>query len=261
MKLEVISREPESRRFLTPLLFVHGTGHAAWAWDEYFLPYFAENGFSSHAVSLRGHGNSEGHDKLKWTSIADYVADVFQTASELSTSPVVIGHSVGGLVAQKYLENHQAPAAILMTPPPSEGMFRSGFRLPFKYPWLFTKIAFYQDYSIMFSTPHLARKFLFSAQTDEAKIVSYVKRFGKESYRANLESIYQLPKSELIKTEMLVLGTENDALVSLRAIEKTARVYRADCQIFMNMGHNLLLEHDWRSVADFMIGWLEKKIQ
>ena len=113
----------------------------------------------------------------------------------------------------------------------------------------------------MFSTRRLARKFLFSAQTDEAKIVSYVRRFGKESYRANLESIYNLPKTELIKTEMLVLGTENDALVSLRAIKKTARDYQGDCHIFTKMGHDLLLEQDWRSVADFMIGWLEKKIQ
>src|SRR5215210_7901490 len=112
MKLEIISREPEIKRYETPLLFVHGTGHAAWSWDEYFLPYFAEKGFSSHAVSLRGHGVSEGHEKLKWTSVADYVGDVFQAASDLPKSPVVIGHSIGGLVIQKYLEKHQAPAAI-----------------------------------------------------------------------------------------------------------------------------------------------------
>ncbi len=134
MKLEIISREPKERRFETPLLFVHGTGHAAWCWDENFLPYFAEKGFSSHAVSLRGHGASEGGEKLKWTSVSDYVADVFQIASRLSKKPVVIGHSLGGLVVAKYLEKHEAPAGILVAPSPSERMFWSGSRLQLQNP-------------------------------------------------------------------------------------------------------------------------------
>ncbi len=261
MKPEVISREPETRRFAMPLLFVHGTGHAAWCWDENFLPYFAEKGFSSHAVSLRGHGKSEGSEKLKWTSISDYVADVFRIASGLPKMPVVIGHSLGGLVVQKYLEKHNAPVGILVAPSPSEGMFWSGLPLPFQNPLLFLKIAIKQDYSVMFSTPKLAKKFLFSANADDEKIASYVRRFGSESYRANLEMIYNLPNPQKVKTPLLVLGAKDDALVAPRAIEKTARVFNADCKIFPDMAHDMMLERGWQSVADFMIQWLEKKIQ
>jgi len=261
MELEIINREPKLERFNTPLLFVHGTGHAAWCWDEFFLPYLAEKGFNSYAVSLRGHGASEGHEKLKWTSIADYVADVRQIASVLPVTPVVIGHSLGGLVVQKYLEKHPAPAAILVTPSPSEGMLWSGFWISFKHPVLMLKVGFYQDYSLMFGTPELARKFLFSKDADLEKIAGYVEKFGKESYRANLESIFNLPKTDSIKTDMLVLGAENDVLVSKRAMEKTARDYQAQLNFFPKMGHDLMLERDWQSVADFMIGWLEKKIQ
>jgi pimeloyl-ACP methyl ester carboxylesterase len=261
MELEVISREPERRRYATPLLFVHGTGHAAWCWDENFLPYFAEYGFSSHAVSLRGHGQSEGRENLKWTRISDYVADVSQIAARFPTKPVVIGHSLGGLVVQKYLEQYNAPAAILLAPSPIEGMFWSGLPLFFENPLLFLKVAFRQDYAVMFSTPELAKKFLFSADADDEKIAGYVRRFGNESYRANLEMIYNLPKPQLIKTDLLILGAENDALVAPRKIEKTARAYDADCKIFPGMAHDLMLEPDWQTVADFMIRWLEKKIQ
>jgi len=261
MKLEVISREPKTRRFVTPLLFVHGTGHAAWCWDENFLPYFAEKGFSSHAVSLRGHGKSEGREKLKWTSIADYVADVFQAASSLMKTPVVIGHSLGGLVVEKYLEKYNAPAGILFAPSPSEGMFWSGLPLQFQHPLLFLKVAFKQDYAVMFAKPELAKKFLFSADADEEKIAEYVRRFGKESYRANLEMIYNLPKPRKVNAPLLVLGAANDALIAPPKIEKTARVFNADCKIFPDMAHDLMLERDWQTVADFMILWLEKKIQ
>lgn len=262
MKLEVISREPRERRFETPLLFVHGTGHGAWCWDENFLPYFAENGFSAHAVSLRGHGASAGGERLKWTSVADYVADVFQAASALPKSPAVIGHSLGGLIVAKYLEKHSAPAGILFAPSPSEGMFLSGFKIQLQNPGLMMKVALKQDYAVMFSTPKLAKKFLFSADADEEKIAEYVSRFGRESYRAALEMIYNLPNPRKIKAPaLLVVGAENDALIAPKKIEKTARAFKADCKIFPAMAHDLMLERGWEKVADFMIEWLAQKIQ
>jgi hypothetical protein len=65
VKLEVITRKPSTPQKTTPLLFVHGSWHAAWCWDEHFLPYFADCGYEAHAVSLRGHGGSEGPKSLK----------------------------------------------------------------------------------------------------------------------------------------------------------------------------------------------------
>ncbi|HLM54963.1 MAG TPA: alpha/beta fold hydrolase [Pyrinomonadaceae bacterium] len=261
MKLEIISREPEVKRFETPLLFVHGTGHGAWCWDENFLPYFAEKGFGSHAVSLRGHGGSEGREKLKWSSIADYVSDVSQAASQLPAKPVVIGHSLGGLVVQKYLERHEAPAGILIAPSPSEGMFWSGLKIQLLNPLLMVKVAVRQDYAVMFSTPKLARKFLFSADADERKVAEYVGRFGGESYRAALEMIYNLPRPRKIKTPLLVVGARDDAIIAPKKIEKTARAFKADCEIFPNTAHDMMLERGWQKVADFMLGWLGKRVK
>ncbi|MBC7517162.1 MAG: alpha/beta hydrolase [Alkalinema sp. FL-bin-369] len=43
----------------SPIFFVHGAWHAAWC-RENFLPYFANHGYAAYAVSLRGHGTSEG---------------------------------------------------------------------------------------------------------------------------------------------------------------------------------------------------------
>ena len=78
MQLELVHRQPETLASATPILFVHGAWHAAWCWDEYFLPYFAQHGYASYALSLRGHGSSQGKERLRWWRIADYVADVAQ---------------------------------------------------------------------------------------------------------------------------------------------------------------------------------------
>jgi hypothetical protein len=238
---------------------VHGSGHGAWCWDEYFLPYFASHGFDSYAISLRGHGESEKVPNFKWTRVADYVEDVRQVAARLPSVPVVIGHSLGGLVVQKYLERSAAPAAILIAPSPSEGMFRSAFFLPFRHPFLFSKIALKQDYSIMFSTVGLAKRFLFSKDADEERIAGYLKRFGKESYRANIEMIFNLPDSKKIKAPMLVAGAGRDALVSVRAVEKTARAYGADYRIFPDIAHDMMLEERWQQGRRFHPRLVEKQ--
>ena len=45
MRLEHIIQEPTNRRYDTPILRIHG----AWCWQEHFMPYFAEQGFTVHA--------------------------------------------------------------------------------------------------------------------------------------------------------------------------------------------------------------------
>ncbi|MCB0946221.1 MAG: alpha/beta fold hydrolase, partial [Mycobacterium sp.] len=105
--LEVIDKG-SGRPGEPPLLFVHGAWHGAWCWDEHFLDFFADNGYRALALSLRGHGNSATDKKLGRLSIADYVDDVRTVAETLPTPPEVIGHSLGGLVVQKYLENQPA---------------------------------------------------------------------------------------------------------------------------------------------------------
>ena len=121
--LEVIDKGCVSESHPVPLLFVHGAWHAAWCWDENFLSYFADKGYRALAVSFRGHGDSPTYKPLRGCSVADYVADVRSVADRLPSAPVVIGHSMGGLIVQKYLESHDAPAGVLMTSIPPQGNF------------------------------------------------------------------------------------------------------------------------------------------
>lgn len=260
MQLEVISREPTEKLSETPLLFIHGACHGAWCWEENFLDYFAERGFSSHAVSLRGHGKSEGREKVRWASIRDYVSDVAQIAGRFQNKPVVIGHSLGGLVVQKYLERHEAPAGVLVAPSPVSGMFRDGTRLFFRNPFLFLRVFATLDTQKVYGSPERARAWLFSESASKTKVAGYTEKIGPESFRAFLEMLYLLPKPELIKSPLLVLGAENDTVVSRNSILKTARAYQADLKIFPNMAHDLMLDEGWEKVADFIFEWLKKRL-
>ena len=257
MKLEVVTREPKGEARRVPLLFVHGSCHAAWCWEEHFLDYFAGHGYRSHALSLRGHGQSEGKDNLRWVSVKDYVCDVARVAGNLPCPPVIIGHSLGGLVVQKYLETHTAPAAVLVAPSPALGMLIEGYRLMLRRPLLLTKLFLTFNVRTVYSTPALAQEMLFSANMERTKVEAYAERFGEESFRAALDMMFYLPKPGRVKAPVLVLGAGNDAVVRPRAIEQTGRAYRATTKIFPEMAHDMMLEDGWEEVAEYILGWLK----
>ena len=121
MRIEVITRESESNEQQTPVLSVHGMYQAAWCWSVKFQPYFAQHGYKSQAISLRGCGASDGREHLRMVPLADFVSDLAQVVDQLESSPVLIGRSMGAMVVQKYLESHQVPAAVMLGSAPPIG--------------------------------------------------------------------------------------------------------------------------------------------
>ena len=118
--LEVIDRGQISESHPVPLLFVHGAWHAAWCWDANFLDFFAAKGYRAVALSLRGHGNSSTDKPLRACTAADFVEDITAVADSLPTRPVIVGHSMGGLFVQKFLESYTCPAGVLMSSMPPQ---------------------------------------------------------------------------------------------------------------------------------------------
>jgi pimeloyl-ACP methyl ester carboxylesterase len=259
MKLEILERTPEGHAHATPLLFVHGMWVGAWCWDEFFMPFFADNGYRTVALSLRGHAGSEGRAGVRWVSIADYVKDLEQVASQLGTPPVLIGISMGGFIIQKYLETHDAPAGILLASAPPTTMWPMVGRLALRNPLpLLAAIFTLRTYSVV-KTPQLARRFLFSAELPEEQLVKYHARMQDDSFRAFLDLLgLNLAHPKRVKTPLLVLGGEKDWALGPDA-KATARAYGVKAEIILSVGHYMILEPGWKSVAERILNWLKEK--
>ena len=260
MVLEIISREAASNRHPTPLLFVHGMFHGAWCWDVHFLEYFARHGYDAFAVNLRGHGNSEGRDKLRWARVADFVDDVAAAARQLPQPAVVIGHSLGGFVVQKYLEQHDAPGGVLLSSPPPSGMLRTALRIARRRPLEFARCNLTFSLAPVIATPQLAREAFYSADFPDDELRAYWKRMQDESYMAFLDMVaLDLPKPEKVKAPLLVLGAARDNMLHAREIEATARAYHTQAQIVPDVAHNSMLELQWERVAERIVAWLHER--
>ena len=259
--LEVIDKGSCSEAHPAPLLFVHGSWHGAWCWAEHFLDFFADKGYHAVALSLRGHGASPGRERLRWTGLQEYVADIADTAAQLPTQPVLVGHSMGGFVIQKYLEHHTAAGAILVASVPPTGVLRVTLRVARRYPVPFAKVNASLRLAPLVATPELVRDLLFSASTPDEQINAYQQRLQDEGYRGFLDMLaLDLVKTKRVnRVPMLVLGAEDDAIVSQRQIRRTAAVYGAEAEIFPNMGHDMMLEPGSAAVAERIHMWLETR--
>lgn len=262
MKREILSRKAESKTSALPVLFVHGAWHGAWCWDENFLPYFAACGFDCYAFSLRGHGGSDSDKRFHLVGVDDYVADLAAVAGQIGMDPVLVGHSMGGLVVQRYLETHASPAAVLLASVPPPGALRFVVRLARRHPLVFLKYMVTQNPRAAVSRPELVRELFFSSDIPPDRLDKYFSLIGNESARAAIDMLaLRLPRADRVRgTPVLVLGAVNDAVFPQDEVEATARAYGVNAEIFQDMAHDMMLEEGWQDVADSIISWLREQV-
>lgn len=78
---------------------------------------FAREGFPVYALTLRGHGTPSA-GTVDGLSMSDYVSEVRDAVHALKVPPILLGHSMGGLIALKVAENENLTALILLSAAP-----------------------------------------------------------------------------------------------------------------------------------------------
>jgi pimeloyl-ACP methyl ester carboxylesterase len=260
--LEVLEKTPSRETHKAPLLFVHGAWHGAWCWDEHFLDFFADKGYRSLAVSLRGHGKSTAPKPMQFCSMADLVDDVASVAKGLPERPVVIGHSMGGFVVQKYLESNAAAAAVLLASVPPSGIAGFLLRRFKRHFWLTAgNLAITKSLRSVGGTPALSRETFFSESTPEADVARCTAQLDEEYLGKHVLDMlwFNRPRPDLVTAPMLILGAEHDMCFTEREVHATAAAYHAEAEIFPKMGHDMMLEPGWADVAERIHAWLESR--
>ena len=255
--IEVFSCLPGRKNGKPPLLFGHGAFAGGWMWTETIMPTLARAGYPCYALSLRGHGGSAGREEINWHSVADYVDDVKAVVDWLAASPVLIGHSMGGFIVQKYLEHRPAAGAALICSVPPQGLIASQFHLLFSKPHLFLELN--RILSGEYTDTDTLREALFAGEVDEAMLGAWLTRMQNESQRAILDmTMFNLPNLfAMHRPPMLILGAEEDVLVPACLVQTTAHTYGQKAHIFRHMGHAVTHEKEWPLVAAALQDWLE----
>ena len=243
---EVVSAQPSEPTGKPSLLMVHGIAHGAWCYAENWVPAAAEAGFPAYAVSLRGHGASAGGRHLGRTMIRDYVHDVMQTITELPEPPVLVGHSMGAIVAQLVAERYPLRGLVLLTPAPMHSAVGDLVTIAKDRPADLGR-------AIVGQTLSMEPDILFTG-LDAATARRYSDRTGKESPLVQWELLLRRTVGP-VRCPVLVIGTPADRLVRPADVQRTAGSYGVEPVWFPGMGHDVMLDAGWDLVLDTVLAF------
>lgn len=248
-----------SSRRRAAVLFVHGGYCDAWCWQPHFLPWFAARGHDAFAVSLRGHGGSEGHDTLFGAGLDDYAADVLRAVREIGGAPVLVGHSLGAAVVERIVARHALRGAALVAPLPPSGLVAIASRMIVERPDYLMQMARFNRADFATDVLSTLRPFYFTDDIDPALLREAGRHLWPESSRALFELTLRVPPSapNVRSTPLFVLGAGGDAICHPADVRATAEHHGVEATIVDGLAHMLMLVPGWERAAAPLATWLD----
>lgn len=247
-----------------PILMVHGAYTHAGSWMRTFMPWFAARGHDVHALSLRGHGGSDGRHLIDAWGLDDYRADVERALAAIGRPAIVFGSSMGGLVVQRALAAGARPlATVLLASVPPGGLMGSVSRMALQRPQSLGSLL-----QVAFGTRDgrgllelLAHEPLASGRGDPVASL-----LGRESSRALWEMTWtpmgaaSVPPSPAARGDvpMLAIHGEQDLMIPADVLAEIGARWGAQTLRIAGVGHVPMIERRWRTVAGAIARWLDR---
>jgi len=246
-----------------PLVFIHGM----WCGPEVFANYriFFENlGYQCHCPPLRHHERADNRHSLPGTtSLLDYASDLEIFIRSLPGKPILIGHSMGGLLAQILCARELAEKAVLVCPAAPAGIHALTPSVVRSFAGVMARWGFWKKVNKLSAAA--ARYALFNRLPEE-DIPAALQAMRYESGRAAFEMGFWLidPKrasaapAELITQPLLIISGSDDHITPASVHKKIAVRYGAEYRRYKNHAHWLIAEPGWDEIAADIVAWLQK---
>lgn len=259
--LELLRAGAHSARPAT-VLFLHGAAGGAWMWAEHLMGALAASGWRTAALSFRGHGASVGREALHGLGLLDYLLDARQAIATLGGPVVLVGHSLGGLVAQMLLGDPRIRGMVLLATATPEGLAGANWRLAFTDPVLWQEVARMPWVDAGGISPVRLRSALFSDALPDHLAWGYIARLQSESLRALAEAQWPRPvaSARLLGVPGLVVGAGDDPLVPRDSLLRTAWLHGAEHVTMDGVGHAMMLDAGWSRVAETILRFLDTRV-
>lgn len=251
------------------ILMVHGAFSAGWAFEK-FEEFFQARGYRCIVPDLRHHDIAPRHPPdpaLGNTSLLDYLSDLQEIIAGLDTQPILMGHSMGGLLCQMLAVRGHGAGAILLAPSPPAGILPSSpFEMLSAAGVLASGIGWGQtvmpDYYVasQHSLDHLPKR-------QQREIFE---RLVPESGYAMHEMLcwildpHQAARVDTrkVKCPVLAISGTLDPINPPATVRQIAKRYgtHATYRDFQRCSHWLIEGPRWREIAEYCADWLDENL-
>jgi len=239
-----------------PILFIHGILGGPWYFEGY-QRYFAARGYPSYAVSLRGRPGSRPVRDLGRVSLDEFVTDALDVVRVLGR-PIIVGHSMGGLIAQRLAEEDMSDIVVLLSSAPPGGITLATPRLVAK--------------QIMNLGPLLRSRPLSATDGDADELIfnripvdqraglraALVPDSGRAAREISLGTV-RIDEGR-VRCAMLVAAGLEDRFVAPRVARQLATKYGAPCWQYPRHAHFLPMEPGWEQIAEDVEAWIRRRL-
>lgn len=253
--LKVVASQATSPSAKPPILLIHGMFGGAWMWEHY-QSMFARHGYTSHAVNLRGHHGSRPVPDIGTVSVNDYVDDALEVARALG-NPIVIGHSMGGLIAQKVAEAGACRALVLIASAPPRWIPAVSRVLGMRLLKYLPKLVGHKP---LLPKRRDADVLMFNrtpAADRDAQWARLVAESGKAGFELSL-GVIGVSASRVTAPTLVVTGLD-DLFVVPRIARSLARKYGATLKEYGSFAHHIITEPGWERPCGEVIEWLNAR--
>lgn len=250
----------------TPIIFVHGAFCGGWAFDKFREPFEAA-GFETHAPNLPHHERGADLEQLAQSGLKAYADSIIHYAHGLGVPPILIGHSLGGLVVQVAAAHIPVSALVLLAPSAPWGvmpttMEEHGNQFGLAMLGDYWRRPIPPDYRVARSNT------LDRLNRDDARRA--FARFVPESGRAIREamqwwmdhSMASTAPTYRIDAPVLAMAGGKDRVNSSSTVRRIINRFpsgQAQFHEFEDMSHWLVGEPEWQDVSQLALNWLEHK--
>jgi pimeloyl-ACP methyl ester carboxylesterase len=258
-----------------PVLFVHGLWLHPTSWAPW-VNFFRDAGHTPVAPGWPGVSETveetrRNPDKVAGKGIEDVVQHYSRIIRDMASPPIVIGHSFGGLIAQRLLGQSLAAAAVAIDAAPIKGVLN--------LPPSAVKVA-----SIALRKPANRREAVAltpeqfrygfgnalpaqeSAELHERWTVPSPGRPLFEAAYANFTpgSPAKVNTRNKDRGPLLLIAGGKDHTVPAAITTSTRKLYHkspaiTDFREFEDRGHSLTIDHGWQEVAQYALDWLKQR--
>ena len=251
------------------VLFIHGMFMNALCWDKW-IPYFESKGYSCIAPSWKFHEGEPATLRAQHPNAAlgkltldDVVAQYTEIARGLNEKPIIIGHSMGGLVTQILLNRDVGVGGAALDPAPPRGVFTLSF------PFLKSNFPIINPLKSvdepLFMTFEQFQYAFVNALPEAEQKAAYERYCIPESRRVGRGGFSPIAELDYSKTRvpLLITAGSDDHIIPASLNRANFAKYGGASNValkeFAGRCHFLIGQNGWQEVADSVLGFLKER--